>query len=113
MTEKEAHISVRNLTMAYGDFVVMRDLSFTINRRDVFIIMGGSGCGKSTLLRHLIGLLKPDKGSIKIFGSEITTMREKEINEIRKKFGILFQSGALFNSLSVGENIALLLKVMD
>jgi len=74
------------------------------------VIMGGSGCGKSTLLRLLIGSLEPDQGSIKLFGKEITTLAEKQLNEIRKQFGILFQSGALFNSLSVGENVALLLQ---
>ena len=72
--------------------------------------MGGSGCGKSTLLRHFIGLLTPDQGSVKLFGREITMMSESELNEMRKQFGILFQSGALFNSLSVGENVALLLQ---
>jgi phospholipid/cholesterol/gamma-HCH transport system ATP-binding protein len=74
------------------------------------VIMGGSGCGKSTLLRHFIGLLTPDQGSVKLFGREITMMSESELNEMRKQFGILFQSGALFNSLSVGENVALLLQ---
>ena len=74
------------------------------------VVMGGSGCGKSTLLRHLIGLLKPDEGSIKLLGSEITTMRDKKLNQLRKQFGILFQSGALFNSLTVGENVALILR---
>ena len=64
MENKKPYISVVDLTMAYGDFVVMRDLNFTINRGDIFIIMGGSGCGKSTLLRHLIGLKAPAKGEI-------------------------------------------------
>ena len=64
MKEPDAHITISNLTMAYGDFVVMRDLNFTINRGDIFIIMGGSGCGKSTLLRHMIGLKAPAKGEI-------------------------------------------------
>jgi phospholipid/cholesterol/gamma-HCH transport system ATP-binding protein len=61
---EEAHITVRNLTMAYGSFVLMRDLNFTVKRGDIFIIMGGSGCGKSTLLRHLIGLKEPATGEI-------------------------------------------------
>ena len=64
MTQQEAHITVRDLTMAYGSFVLMRDLNFTINRGDIFIIMGGSGCGKSTLLRHLVGLKEPAKGQV-------------------------------------------------
>jgi phospholipid/cholesterol/gamma-HCH transport system ATP-binding protein len=69
MTEKEAHIIVQDLTMAYGDFVLMRDLNFAINRSDIFIIMGGSGCGKSTLMTMLIGLKTPAKG--KIFYGEV------------------------------------------
>ena len=64
MAEKEAHITVRDLTMAYGEFVVMHDLSFTINRGDIFIIMGGSGCGKSTMMTILIGLKSPSKGQV-------------------------------------------------
>jgi len=74
------------------------------------VVMGGSGCGKSTLLRHIIGSIHPDEGSIRLFGREITTMTEPEMNEMRKRFGILFQSGALFNSLTVGENVALPLR---
>jgi phospholipid/cholesterol/gamma-HCH transport system ATP-binding protein len=74
------------------------------------VIMGGSGCGKSTLLRHLVGSIRPDDGSVKMFGQEITTMAEHQLNEVRKRFGILFQSGALINSLSVGENVALPLR---
>jgi phospholipid/cholesterol/gamma-HCH transport system ATP-binding protein len=69
--------------------------------------MGGSGCGKSTLLRHIIGSMKPTSGSVKIFGEEITTMSEREIESVRKRFGMLFQSGALLASLTVGENVAL------
>lgn len=71
------------------------------------IIMGGSGCGKSTLLRHIIGALKPDAGSVRIFGEEITRMTDPELDRIRRRFGMLFQSGALLQSLTVGENVAL------
>jgi phospholipid/cholesterol/gamma-HCH transport system ATP-binding protein len=71
------------------------------------VIMGGSGCGKSTLLRHLIGSMKPDAGSIRIFGEEITAMSEREMDGVRRRFGVLFQSGALLQSLTVGENVAL------
>lgn len=71
MTEKEAHITVQNLTMAYGDFVLMRDLTFTINRGDIFIVMGGSGCGKSTLMTILIGLKAPAKGKF-FYGTRIS-----------------------------------------
>ena len=71
------------------------------------VIMGGSGCGKSTLLRHIIGVMKPTAGSVKIFGDEITTMNDREIADVRRRFGMLFQSGALLASLTVGENVAL------
>ena len=64
MTEPQPHITVKNLTMAYGSFVVQRDLTFTVNRGDIFIIMGGSGCGKSTLMRHMVGLKAPAKGGV-------------------------------------------------
>ena len=90
----KAHITVRNLTMAYGTFVLMRDLTFTINHGDVFIIMGGSGSGKSTLLRHMIGLNEPAKGEI-FYGSENFTKADpaKRLEMVRR-MGVLFQSGA-------------------
>src|SRR5207245_3982746 len=69
--------------------------------------MGGSGCGKSTLLRHMIGSMKPTSGSVRIFGEDVTTMDEREIGRVRRRFGMLFQSGALLASLTVGENVAL------
>ncbi|HAK05692.1 MAG TPA: ABC transporter ATP-binding protein, partial [Spartobacteria bacterium] len=75
--------------------------------RETLVIMGGSGCGKSTLLRHIIGSMKPTSGSVKIFGEEITVMNEQEISNVRRRFGMLFQSGALLASLTVGENVAL------
>ena len=74
---------------------------------DTLVIMGGSGCGKSTLLRHIMGSLKPTSGSIKLFGQEITDMNEPELNKIRRRFGMNFQFGALLQSLTVGENVAL------
>ncbi len=101
-----AHISVRNLTMAYGDFVVMRDLSFDINRGEVFVIMGGSGCGKSTLLRHLIGLLKPATGQISYDGVDFTAADDEHRNTMLRKFGVMFQGGALWSSLTLAENVA-------
>ena len=93
--------------MMYGERVIQRNLAFTVQRGDIFVIMGGSGCGKSTLLRHIIGVMKPDAGSVKIFGDEITTMNDREIADVRRRFGMLFQSGALLASLTVGENVAL------
>jgi len=109
-SDKTPVIQTSEVVKSFGSQKVLSGITLDVHQGEIMVIMGGSGCGKSTLLRHLIGLLKPDEGSIKIFGSEITTMREKEINQIRKRFGILFQSGALFNSLSVGENVALILQ---
>ncbi len=104
------HITVRDLTMAYGDFVVMRDLSFTVYRGDVFIIMGGSGSGKSTLLRHMIGLEEPARGEI-FYGEESFTKADPERRQaILRRVGVLFQSGALWSSMTLAENIGLLLE---
>src|SRR5436305_469966 len=100
-------IEVSDLVRKFGDRVVINDISFNVRRGETLVIMGGSGCGKSTLLRHIIGSMKPTSGSVKIFGEEITTMNEREIASVRRRFGMLFQSGALLASLTVGENVAL------
>ena len=104
------HITARDLTMAFGDFVVMRDLNFTINDGDVFIIMGGSGSGKSTLLRHLIGLEEPAKGEIFYGEKNFTQADDGERQKILRRVGVLFQSGALWSSMTLAENIGLLLE---
>ncbi|MGE3498839.1 MAG: ABC transporter ATP-binding protein [Candidatus Binatia bacterium] len=93
--------------MAFGNFMLMRDLNFTVNEGDVFIIMGASGCGKSTLLRHLIGLLEPAKGDILYDGASFTAAPPEQRERMLRRFGILYQSGALFSSLTLAENIAL------
>lgn len=107
MTDTKAHIEVRNLTMAYGDFVIQRDLNFTINRGDIFIIMGGSGCGKSTLLRHLVGLQRPARGEIFYEGLSFWSASSEEQERLMQRFGILYQSGALWSSMTLAENVAL------
>src|ERR1700686_514623 len=100
-------IEVIDLVRRFGDRAVINDISFRIDSGETLVIMGGSGCGKSTLWRNIIGSLKPTSGSAKIFGEEITTMNEREIENVRRRFGMLFQSGALLASLTVGENVAL------
>jgi phospholipid/cholesterol/gamma-HCH transport system ATP-binding protein len=105
--KKEVHITVQNLTMAYGDFVVMRDLNFTIGKGEVFIIMGGSGCGKSTLLRHLIGLMPPAKGKVLYEGESFWDADPQVRDRMMKRFGVLYQSGALWSSMTLAENVAI------
>jgi phospholipid/cholesterol/gamma-HCH transport system ATP-binding protein len=106
-TKDEAHITVRDLTMAYGSFVLMRNLNFTVKRGDIFIIMGGSGCGKSTLLRHLIGLKEPATGEILYGDFNFTTADPDQREQMLRRFGILYQSGALLSSMTLAENIGL------
>src|SRR4029077_5209604 len=103
----KAHITVSHLTMAYGSFVLMHDLNFTINHGDVFIIMGGSGSGKSTLLRHLIGLNEPAQGNIFYGDDNFTKADPDKRQEIVRRTGVLFQSGALWSSMTLAENIGL------
>jgi phospholipid/cholesterol/gamma-HCH transport system ATP-binding protein len=107
MTPAEAHITVNHLTMAYGSFVIQRDLSFTVGRGDIFIIMGGSGCGKSTLLRHLIGLKPPAQGEVRIDGESFWEAPAEAQDRMKRRFGVLFQSGALWSSMTLAENVAL------
>lgn len=106
----EPHIIVENLTMAYGDFVIQRDLDFIINRGDVFVIMGGSGCGKSTLLKIMIGLKAPTVGDVFYEGKSFWKATDTEREQMSRKFGVLFQSGALWSSMTLAENVALALK---
>jgi len=100
-------VSVRGLTMAYGSFVVMRDLDFDIMPRDIFVIMGGSGCGKSTLMRHLIGLQNPAAGTIEYAGRDFVNAPPRARAAMIRRFGVMYQSGALWTALTLAENIAL------
>jgi phospholipid/cholesterol/gamma-HCH transport system ATP-binding protein len=104
------HIAAEDITVAYGDFVVQRDLNFTINRGDIFIIMGGSGCGKSTLLKVMIGLKAPARGDVFYAGVPFWGSGEDEREAMKRTFGTLFQSGALWSSMTLAENIGLALK---
>ncbi len=93
--------------MAYGSFVVQRDLTFTVNREDIFIIMGGSGCGKSTLMRHMVGLKAPAKGQVFYEDISFWETAPEQRDQIMRNIGILYQSGALWSSMTLAENIAL------
>jgi len=103
----EPCIVVRDLTMAFGSFILQRDLNFTVDRGDIFIIMGGSGCGKSTLLRHLIGLQTPAKGDVLYGDVNFWGLDPEERERFMRRFGILYQSGALWSSMTLAENVAL------
>ncbi len=107
MMSQKPFIEISDLTMAYGEFVLQRNLNFSIQKGSIFAIMGESGCGKSTLLRHLIGLKKPAKGTIKYAGKDFWDSSHREQIEILQNAGILYQSGALWSSMTIGDNIAL------
>lgn len=110
MIQPEIAIDVRNLTTFYGKRKILDNVDFQVERREIRVIMGGSGSGKSTLLRHLLGLHKPVSGTIRLLGEEINQLESKELLEFRQKMGVSFQGGALFTSLSIGENVALPLR---
>ena len=106
MNQSGTIITVENLTMSYGDYVVMQDLNFDVRRGEVKVIMGGSGCGKSTLLKYLIGLKPATHGSIR-YDEQVFDADSTSSEAIRRRFGVLYQSGALWSSMSVAENVAL------
>lgn len=104
---KQIIIEAKDLTVGYGDYVLLHDADYQVNKGDIFIIMGGSGCGKSSMLRVLTGLIPPLKGKVYIKDVDIASAPAKEVQKIREKSGILYQSGALFSSMTLAENIAL------
>lgn len=105
-TPTQPHIRVEQLEMRYDDFLIQRDLNFTINRGDVFVVMGGSGCGKSTLMKHMIGLHRPAAGKVLYNGTSFWDADDAEQQAIMRKIGVLYQQGALWSSLTLEENIA-------
>ncbi len=107
---KKPIIRVEDVTVANGDFVVMRDINFEVQQGEVFIILGGSGCGKSTLLKNMISLVKPVKGKVLIDGMDIVTAEGPELLKILSKIGVMYQNGALFGSLNLMDNICLVLE---
>jgi len=108
--ESEAMISLRNLRVSYGEREILHGISFDVKRGETLVILGGSGSGKSTLLRTLVGLERPGSGEIWLKGKNIAAISPAEMDEIRKKIGMSFQGGALFGSMTVGENVALPLR---
>ncbi len=103
-------IRVEDVTVAYGDFVVMRDINFEVKAGEIFVILGGSGCGKSTLLKSMIGLAKPVQGRVFIDGMDIVTADGDDLLTILRKIGVMYQNGALFGSMNLLENICLVLE---
>nr|AUN36983.1 methionine ABC transporter ATP-binding protein [uncultured bacterium] len=110
MPESENIIEVRDLVVKYGERTVLDGINLDVKRGEIFVILGGSGCGKSTLLRTLVGLMKPHSGTISYEGEELTKMGHQQRTEIRKKIGMCFQGSALFNSITVGDNVAMPLR---
>ncbi len=100
-------VAVEHLVARYGDKVILNDVSCAVRRGEVFLIVGGSGSGKTTLLRHMIGLLRPSAGRVLIDGEDISNADEEQLRTIDRKFGVSFQAGALFGSLTLGQNVAL------
>ena len=110
-TDNQPFISVNNVCIGYGSRVVQQNLNFTVNKNDIFFIIGGSGCGKTTLLKNMIGLIPPSKGEVLYSGKNYYKTDEQTQLELLKSWGITFQSGALFSSMSLGENVALPLQL--
>ena len=107
MSEQEPIIKVERLIKRFGQQTVLDGIELEVYPGETMVIMGGSGCGKSTLLRIMIGSIKPTAGKVTVLGKNIAQLNETQLDELRKRIGILFQSGALFNSMTVGENVAL------
>ena len=108
--EKEVVIRAENVFRKFGDRTILNGISLDVYKGETFVIMGGSGCGKSTFLRHLIGALKPDSGKVSLLGHELSKMDEDGLDKVKKRIGMSFQSAALFDSMTVGENVCLPLK---
>ena len=104
---REVVIEVKDLVKNFGDRTILNGVDLKVYRGETFVIMGGSGCGKSTLLRHMIGNLKPTSGRVFLLGDDITDKYGEELDAVRKKIGMSFQSSALFDSMTVGENVSL------
>ena len=109
-TTKKPVVRVVDLVKRFEDHTVLDGVNLDVRRGETMVVMGGSGCGKSTLLRHMIASVWPDQGYVELLGRNLGELDESQLYAIRKRFGILFQSGALFNSMTVGDNVALPLR---
>ena len=109
-TNAKSVIQVKDVTIAYDDFVVLKDINFEVMQGEIFVILGGSGCGKSTLLKNMISLIKPVQGKVLIDGKNIVSAQGDELREILSGIGVMYQNGALFGSMNIIENICLVLE---
>jgi len=107
MSDKTPVILVEGLTASFGDDVIFENVNFQVYRGEILVILGGSGCGKSTLLKHMIGLYRPAAGRVLVNGVDVNTDDDRELRRLRMGIGVLFQSGALFGSMTLAENLAL------
>jgi len=108
--EKEVVVKAQDVTKRFGERAVLNGVSLEIYRGETFVIMGGSGCGKSTLLRHFVGAIKPDSGRVYLLGKDLGALGGDEKDKLKKRIGMCFQSAALFDSMTVGENVSLPLR---
>lgn len=105
--DKTPLVRVQGVVSGFGDRTVLHGITLDVMRGDTMVVMGGSGCGKTTLLRHMTGTLGPDQGRVELFGQDLGALTHKGLNDLRRRFGVLYQSGALFSSMTVGQNVAL------
>lgn len=110
-TQDEPRLQAQDLTLCYGTRMIQHDLGFSVRRGSIFAIMGGSGCGKSTVLRAMVGLLRPSEGTVLVDGEDYWAADQGRRTDIGRRFGVLFQSGALWSSMTVAENVALPLQM--
>ena len=108
--ESQAVIRIEDLWKSFGDHQVLRGVSLSVRNAETLVVLGPSGCGKSVLLKHIIGLMRPDRGSIIVEGKDVTRIPRAELNELRMTFGMVFQGAALFDSMTVGQNVSLPLR---
>jgi phospholipid/cholesterol/gamma-HCH transport system ATP-binding protein len=107
IASREPLVRVVDLVTSFGDTTILKEITLDVFPGETMVVMGGSGCGKTTLLRHMIGTLEPDAGRVEMFGHDLSELSRAQMNALRRRFGVLYQSGALFSSMTVGQNVAL------